>query len=264
MNVIEIQDLTLATKTGAARIHDRLGGDLSSVQEMRANNRNFHGGGFQVRVVYAPLQSAQIPLEGSTLYALTNPEPTFYDGEKESRNDVAFRSLGINWRPVLRGKLVERWVEGDLKSRAGYASKRVHSDGTIVFDWFIRYLPEGLNSVAIYFEWYQGFLAEICHNLDAVRASNPGLSPGILGVAIRSELHSGNLPYLLLGSPMFEEQHAFPALERVHELPYFTVHEKEDLNAFFMQAQEDLLAIAGTSRIVASLGSRTTDSGTQY
>ncbi|HVJ56221.1 MAG TPA: ATP-binding protein, partial [Terrimicrobiaceae bacterium] len=142
MNITEVQDLTLSTRTASARIEDKLHRELAGVRSITANNRVFHGGGFQFRVVYAPLQSAQIPLEGTTLHALTNPEPTFYEGGKEVRNDVAFRSLGINWRPVLRGKLVERLVEGDQDSRAGYAAKRVHSDGTVVFDWFVRYLPQ--------------------------------------------------------------------------------------------------------------------------
>jgi hypothetical protein len=253
MNIIEVHDLTLNTRTASARIEDKLRSDLVSVRANQANNRVFHGAGFQIRVVYAPLQPAQIPLDGSILHALTNPEPTFYDGPQKVRNDVAFRSLEINWRPVLRGKLVERWIEGDAKSRAGYAAKRIHSDGTVVFDWFVRYLPEGANTACLRFDWYQGFIAEICHNLDALRAGNPSLNPGILGLAIRSELHAGNLPLLLSGSGMFQEDYAFPALERMHELPYFTVSEKEDLNAFFMQAQEDLLAIAGTSRAPASL-----------
>jgi hypothetical protein len=254
MNIIEIQDLTLATKTSAARIQDRLRGELFSVSKMRANNRMFHGGGFQVRVVYAPLQQTQIPLEGSTLHALSSSEPTFYNGREKCRNDVAFRGLAVNWRPVLRGKLLEHWVESDSPNRAGYASKRIHLDGTIVFDWFIRYLPKGnLNSVALHFEWYQGLLAEICHNLDAVRASNPSLNPGILGLVIRSELHGGNLPFLIRGGSMFQEEYALPALERLHELPYFSIHEKEDLGAFFIQAQEDLLAIAGTTGEIASL-----------
>ena len=114
-----------------------------------------------------------------------------------------------------------------------------------------------VNSVALRFEWYQGFLAEICHNLDAVRAINPSLTPGILGLAIRSERHSGNLPYLIWGASMFQEEYAFPELDRLHELPYFSIHENEDLNAFFTQAQEDLLAIAGTTREIASLRSPT-------
>lgn len=253
MTVTEIQDLSLNARMASDRVEEKLRRELTAVRKSNANNRMFHGGGFQFRVVYVPLQPTQIPLEGSTLHALTNVEPTFFNGEEAARNDVAFRDLGRNWRPVLRGKLVERFIEGATDSRAGYASKRIHSDGTIIFDWFVRYLPEGLNSVALHFEWYQGFLAEICHSLIALRASNPSLNPGVIGVAIRTELHTGNLPHLLMGSSMFQEQYAFPALERVHELPYFVIHENEHLSAFFTQAQEDLLALAGTSGEFASL-----------
>lgn len=254
MNITEIQDLTLSVRTASDRINEKLQRELSTIRKSNANNRMFHGGGFQFRVVYTPLQSTQISLEGSTLAALTNVRPTFYSGQEATGNDVAFRSLGSNWRPVLRGKLIERLVEGAIDRPAGYASKRIHSDGTVVFDWFVRYVPEGLNSVALHFEWYQGFLAEICHSLTTLRAINPGLNPGVLGLTIRTELHTGNLPHLLVGSSsMFQEQYPFPALERVHDLPYFAIHENEHLGAFFAQAQEDLLAIAGTSGDLVSL-----------
>ncbi|WP_338501560.1 ATP-binding protein [Sphingomonas kaistensis] len=254
MSIAEVHDLTLSVRTAAERIDDKLKSELSSVREFRANNRIFQGGGFQFRVVYVPLQPTQISLEGKTLAALTNAQPVFYRNGTETRNDVAFRRLGSNWRPVLRGKLLEDWIEGATDQRAGYASKRVHTDGTVVFDWFVRYIPEGdLNSVALHIEWYQGFLAEICRNLLKLRSSQPNLNPGIVGVAMRNEPHSGNLPHLLVGSSMFQEQYALPRLERVHQLPNFMIVEDEQVLSFFTQAQEDLFAIAGTTGEIASL-----------
>ena len=254
MDISEVHELTLRTVAEASRTRDRLSEHLESVQRAIANNRHLTGPGFQARVVYAPLQPLQVSLEDQTLGAVRVAANAFFHQGRETSNDVAFRTLGANWRPVLRGKLIERWVAGGETERAGYASKRIQTDGTIIFDWFSRYIPEGLNAPGVHFEWFQGFLAEISHGLRNFEKVAQIDTNAVIGLIMRTEPLHGNLPHLLIGSGIFEsEKHPFPAVERVHKLPLFHVREQGDYNGFFQQAQKDLLHICGIDSDVATL-----------
>jgi hypothetical protein len=112
MEITEVHALTLRTVGEAKRIRARLSEDLESVHRAIANNRHLTGPGFQARVVYSPLQTMQVCLDDQTLRAVRVAANTFCVQARETSNDVAFRNLGSNWRPVLRGKLV-----GDMQLR---------------------------------------------------------------------------------------------------------------------------------------------------
>lgn len=254
MGITEVHDLTLRTVGDAKRIRTRLSKDLESVNRAIANNHHLKGPGFQARLVYTPLQQMQVSLDDQTLGAVRVAANTFYDQGSEISNDVAFRNLGANWRPVLRGKLVERWMAGGETENASYASKRVQSDGTIIFDWFSRYFPEGLNAPGVHFEWFQGFLSEFTHGLLNFEKAAQIDANAVIGFAMRTEPLLGNSLHLLTGRSSFSsQQHPFPTLEQIYELPLFHVREQEDYEDFFQQTQKDLLHICGIDFDVATL-----------
>jgi len=254
MEINEVQDLTLRTVDQSRRIRERLNEHLACLHQATANNRQLTGPGFQARVVYAPLQPIQINLDDQILRSIRTATHTYYYESNQESNDIAFRNLGANWRPILRGKLVERWVAGGEKERAGYASKRIQSDGTVIFDWFIRYIPDDLNAPAVHFEWFQGFLSEISNGLRNFEQSAQIGTNAVIGLAMRTEPLHGNLPHLLTGrSACGSEGHPFPTLDRAYELPIFHIRSPEDYNEFFQQSQKDILHICGADLDVATL-----------
>lgn len=255
MDINEIHDLTLRTAGQGELIQKRVHEELGDVEKSIANNRNLSGPGFRIRLVYAPLSQAQLRLTDEILVEFRERNNSFYYGDKKTSNDVAFRNLSDNWLPVLRGKMIELWVPGGEHERAGYASKRIQSDGTIVYDWFTRYYPEKLNAPAVYFEWYQGFLAEICRELRMVEKTAQLGTNALIGLAMRAEPLHGNIPCLITGRGPFENFHPFPALERIHNLPIFRMGDKKDYSLLFNQAQKDLLNLCGLDHDVASLDS---------
>jgi len=254
MEISEIQDLTLRTVAQAQRVKDHLEKHLGTIHQAIANNRHLSGPGFQARVVYAPLQPMQVNLDDRMLRAVRAAANSFNYGNSSESNDVAFRNLDSNWRPILRGKLIERWVAGGETERAGYASKRIEIDGTIIFDWFIRYIPDELNAPAVHFEWFQGFLSEVSNGLLNFEEVAQIDTNAVIGLAMRSEPLHGNIPHLLTGRGVFgHDRHPFPAVDRIYELPVFHMRTRQDYDAFFWQSQKDLLHLCAIDLDVATL-----------
>jgi hypothetical protein len=236
MPMDEIQDLTINRTRLRLEQSEYLDGQFADFRSGKSEHRHLGDEVVHVRTVMVPLLEQAFTIDDRLLGALGNRNPTFYDGNgKPIQNDVAFRGLYSQWRPVLRGRKQESFDQhGEVDFL--YARKVVKENGVCIFDFAADSHWESDNA-SVHAEWLIGYFAQIVDNLRSLFKLLPAALPCTLRVGIRSR-GSIDLGY---GNGMWAAKRPLP--EDIFLLPDFTIQSEADLNAFFEQAQIDLFSL---------------------
>jgi hypothetical protein len=235
----EIQDLTLNRAMLRQERRDLIDRQFQDFRDGRAGHHDLPTPIVHCRIVVHPLLDQQIEVDKvSPQLAQTGSE--YYDTTgKAHSNDVAFRGVNGQWRPILRGKKQEEFYQAQDGDRTNVklASRCVKESCLVEFDFAISYSENG--QPAFHYDWLIGFFSDCCMGLEAAADRHRQLFPASMHVAINV---SGGLK-MIIGRGVWESSKDFP--DQLTELPEFAVSSVDDLNHVFMQLQTDLGSMVG-------------------
>jgi hypothetical protein len=240
MGMDEIQDLTINRTRLRLEQMEFLNQQFSDFVEGKSEHRDLGPELVHLRTVAIPLLEQSFTIDDTLLGALGNRNPPFYSSSgKAVSNDVAFRGLYSQWRPILRGRKQESFDQhgGDFL----YARKVVKESGVCIFDFAADSHWES-EKASVHSEWIVGYFAQIIENLRALAKTHPGAFPCTVRVGIRC---AGAVD-LAYGNGMWASKKPLP--EQMTFLPDFTIRSEDDLNDFFQQTQIDLFSLVNVSQ----------------
>ena len=244
MPMDEIHDLTvrrLDLRRERSEILDQQMAELSSetVGRKQLSPHRFHA-----RLAYLPYSAQEIFIDDDVKSALRGGDPFLQFGEKSQKYDVAFRYLGHDWKPILRGMRIENLTEtAGTTQDFSYCAKSVRSDGLLTSDFACRAtLGDGGQAAAgFHFAWVAGFLANSLNSFANVLKLNPGAQGGILrlGLGCAGSISMG------YGEGMWNNKVSFPVGKIL--IPDYEVFDTVSLQNAFALFQADVASIAGLS-----------------
>ena len=244
MPMDEIHDLTvrrLDLRLERSEILDQQMVELNS-ETVGRNQLSLHR--FHIRMAYLPYSSQEIFIDDVVKSALRGGDPLLQLGEKSEKNDVAFRKLGYDWKPILRGMRIENltesaWAENDFT----YCAKSVRSDGLLTSDFACRTTLSdgGQSATGFHVAWVAGFLANSLNSFANVLKMNPGAQGGILRLGL-SCAGSISMGYC---AGMWASKVPFP-IGRIL-IPDHEVFDAVSLKSAFALFQSDVASVAGLS-----------------
>jgi hypothetical protein len=236
MPMDEIQDLTMNRTRLRLEQSEYLDAQFADFLSGKSEHRDLGNEVVHVRTVLVPLLEQAFTIDDALLGAFGSRNPVFYDRNgKPIQNDVAFRGLYSQWRPVLRGRKQESFDNhGDVDFL--YARKVIKQSGVCIFDFAANSHWQSENA-SVHAEWLVGYFAQMVDNLRSLFKLRPTALPCTLRIGIRSK---GAID-LAYGSEMWATKRPLP--EDTFLLPDFTVRSEADLNALFEQVQIDLFSI---------------------
>jgi hypothetical protein len=192
-----------------------------------------------LRAVYLPYAEREFPITPAMLSAALADDPVIVLGESATQNDVAFRGVYGNWKPVLRGRRSSDYSEHS--GIVSYAAKEIYQSGMFVTDFASNDILKISNHayVGVHLLWIIGYFANTLKSLEQILTLHPEVADGILRVG----LYAGAGTVLVTGSQMWEKSSQF--LEGFTALPDFELTRGSELNAIFEQLQVDLCSLAG-------------------
>lgn len=239
MAMDEIQDLTINRSRLRLEQLEFLDRQFADFLAGRSEHRDLGEQLVHVRTVVIPLLEQSFTIDDPLLAALGNRDPIFYSSRgEESRNDVAFRGLRSQWRPVLRGRKQEDYDEGngDVADDFQYARKVVKESGVCVFDYAASSNWDS-KGASVHADWILGYFAHVAENLRALFQLRPAALPCTVRVGVRSR---GSID-LAIGEGMWGARKPMP--QDVFFFPDFIIRSSSDLDGFFQQAQIDLFSL---------------------
>ena len=242
MPMDEIQDLTLSREVRRSGRFDLLSKQFEGIAEGQLPLRKLPSPRFHARLVFVPFTDGQINLTTEILTAVSGDDPTLVNGPHTLRNDVAFRGLPDQWRPILRGRQKEMFAEAspDGESAFYFCRKSILANCLIAID-FSRYgnVIHGASQAGnIHVEWVIGYFANALFSLMRFFQIVPGFASGIVRVALVAD---GDLN-LLVGKATPD---IYPLPPYYSEIPDFELSENVTCNDIFEQLQKDIYSLAG-------------------
>ena len=244
MAMDEIQDLTINRTRLRLEQTEFLDRQFVDFLAGKSEHRDLGNEVLQIRTVVIPLLEQSFTIDDALLRALGNRNPVFYNLRgKATQNDVAFRGLYSQWRPVLRGRKQESFDENDGERFKDfqYARKVVKESGVCIFDYAVNSHWES-EKASVHAEGLVGYFAQIIENLLALFELRPAAFPCTVRIGIRSK---GSID-LAYGDGMWAAKKPFP--EDAFFLPDFMIRSTADLDAFFQQAQIDLFSLVNVAQ----------------
>lgn len=236
MAMDEIQDLTNNRTRLRLEQSEYLDGQFADFLSGKSEHRDLGDEVLHIRTVVVPVLEQSLIIDDGLLGALGNRNPVFYNRNgKAIQNDLAFRGLYTQWRPVLRGRKQESYDHHGEKDFL-YARKVVKESGVCIFD-FAADSHWDSERASVHADWLVGYFAQVIENLRALFVACPAVFPCIVRVGIRSK---GSID-LAYGDGMWASKKPFP--ETAIFLPDFVISSALDLNTFFEQAQIDLFSL---------------------
>lgn len=243
MPMDEVQDLTL---NRTMRRSERLALIDEQFDKMASGlvaRRQLSSPRFHIRTVYVPFASGEVPLDDDTLSALQGSDPVVYNSQKESRNDVVFRSIGYEWNRKLRGRVKESFhseppQNGIVQFR--FAEKSIQSNLIMKtqFSHCRNSDDQGSIRLATRAAWLVGYFANTIISFQNVLKLHPDFFPGVIRVVVFQE-----------GGVALRLESDWLALSELPEglscIPDFELSGVDDFDAVFKQLQVDLYSLAG-------------------
>jgi hypothetical protein len=245
MPMDEVQDVTLnraLARSDRIALMDSLFADMV---DGIIGYRRLPAQRFGIRMAFVPYNSGEVLLSEECLIAMTgNDSPVYLEGQPTT-NTVAFRQLPEQWRPILRGRQKENFVQyaPDNLMDFEFARKMIRSDGVMISDFSCNGIfPSQSSSIErIHFEWIVGFFSNQLRSIRSVLNTSPNINFG----AIRTCLYVSGDFHLTLGNH-FAQNFRLPG--GLTTIPDFEYSSDQRLDVIFEQLQKDVLAIAGQDR----------------
>jgi hypothetical protein len=240
MAMDEVQDVTINRNRLRLEQLEFIGHQFTDFLGGKAENRDLGLEVFHIRTVLAPLVEQNVSVGPETTGSMGNKNPVYYDENGKGRqNDVAFRNLYSQWKPILRGKKQEAYDEYTNTEGIDflYARKVVKESGVCIFDYAARSHYDRKDTATVHSEWIIGYFAEVAEIIRAVAAIRPNLLPAVIRVGLRS-IGSVHFEY---GTDMWPSRSVIP--NDVFFFPDFPIASIEELDSFFEQSQVDLFSL---------------------
>jgi hypothetical protein len=193
-------------------------------------------------MAYVPYALDEIALTEDRLAAMSSEDPMAYDGGDTFHNEVAFRSIDHQWRPILRGRQKEHYDYNGDASPAEFRLNRkvIRSDGALVTDFAIctTWGREENALPFVYSDWVIGFFANSLISIANTLNLSPASGNGLIRVAfdIGGEIE-------LLVEERFARSYPFPV--GYLNVPDFELLAPNGVDQIFQQLQIDLFSIVG-------------------
>lgn len=240
MPMDEIQDVTLNRASRRTERLSLLNEQFEPFRTGKIGRVSLPPDRMHVRCAYVPLADAQFGLSDAVRTAFIAEDPVLYMGERQFRNDVAFRSVFGNWRPTLRGKRAVDYTQHS-EVEWGYSGKEIYESGIMITDFADNFSDVVRNNEVqgMYFGWLIGFFANTLVSIRNVIDLVPEWGGGILRVAILI----GDNRNLITGERHWVTAHPLPPGEVV--LPDFELTHPQAFDDALRQLQIDTCALAG-------------------
>jgi hypothetical protein len=241
MAMDEIQDLTINRTRLRLEQMEFIDQQFHDFVVGKSEHRDLGDELVHVRTAVIPLLDQAFTINDALLGALGNRNPAFYSHNGRAiQNDVAFRGLYSQWRPVLRGRKQESFDQHGGTDFL-YARKVVKESGVCIFDFAADSHWES-ETASVHIEWLIGYFAQIVENMRALFKTHPAAVPCTARVGIRAR---GSID-LAYGDGMWASKKPIP--EDVFFLPDFIIGSPADLETFFQQTQIDLYSLINVSQ----------------
>lgn len=239
MSMDEIQDLTIRRASNRASKETELLQRLREIERDRLFREELPTSRIHFRLSFMPFNDLALNLDNDLLTKILGRVPRLDNGTTQIQNDVFFRELYGQWRPILRGRRVFQNITNN--ENAEYVSKEIYENGAMVSDYAMRTDIRRAEDFALsaHYEWLLGYLA---NSIDAMKRLIVAAAPesyGLLGFSCRFDGES----YLVLGRGFFSDSLSF--LPGVHSVPPFEILQPSDFDTAFKQLQVDICAVAG-------------------
>lgn len=239
MPMDEIQDLTIYRSMARAERNELLDRQFFDLGGTRFWNTSLDQIRSHFRLSFVPDQVGEVELQSEDYSAFFGGDPRLRLGEKESRNEVAFRNLSPNWRPQLRGKVASGHYASD--NDFTFCSKSIKQAMVLSCDFALshEYENRGSNKLIVDQAWIAGFCANALKSIKNVLARHSQFASGTIRIAT---YFAGNQK-LITGEAHWEKMHDLPSGTIM--LPDFRVDGNSSFGLIFEQFQVDICAIAG-------------------
>jgi len=244
MAMDEIQDLTMYRSRIRQERQELLDRQFVDFCGDRCPPYTFHSGFVHIRSVYFPATEQELGIDQDVLTDLSTKSPRYFDGAGVPfSNNVAFGDLTVgSWRPILRGRKAQHYeshADPPTGKRVHCSAITVKESGIVALDFAISHRKGQSGEFGLHNSWAVGYLAKVSDCIVRLTNVHPLLLPGTLRMGINvSREHQ-----LIMGQSHFLE--SYKLAEQREFLPDFEITSAADTNAFFQQAQIDLLALAG-------------------
>ena len=239
MPMDEIQDLTLTRSSRRAERLSLLDSHFDAMKNGHIGRMRLVSDRMHFRIVYVPISVNQILIDQQTLSAMMGRDPILYPRDGSSPNDVAFRNVWADWKPILRGK--RSCFLNDHQGNQIYSGKEIYESGVMITDYSDNRLDSHHNRdiIGMHFDCILGYLANSLVSFNSVFELYPEMSDG----ALRVGFYFPNDAQLVTDRANFGGSSAL--LEGLGTVPDFEVTRGENLNEIFKQLQIDVRALAG-------------------
>lgn len=240
MPMDEVQDVTLNRASLRSERNSTLDGQFEDISGTQFGLQTLSRDRSHFRICYISDTTTQVDLDRDTLAEFRGSDLTVSNGKRSMRNDVAFEGLSYNWKPDLRGRVIEHFGQyGDDEFH--YVRKSIKNSILMKCDFALnhRYTENGMNRKVVNLQWLIGFFANGLHSMRSVLSRNVRLSNGVVRVAA----YFSDGQHLAFGERMWGTPHVFPV--GLTQIPDFTVSGPESFNEIFQQVQKDICEIVG-------------------
>lgn len=242
MPMDEVQDLSVRRADLRKERRTKLDGLLNDVSSDRVGRVTLPEKRFRVRAIYMPLVEKQISIDDDLCRKLLGYDPVLRIGGQKNAIGMPFRNLGINFRPILRGRRIENFLD---RSGDGveflFCYKDIHESGVVTADFscHCQLSNNEFSKYGLFQDWIAGYAANALVSIKSVIENRPELSDGYLGVAFYASKDISSSA----GNGVWSSDHLWP--EGVIILPIFEIGTNFDLVSVFAQIQVDANAILG-------------------
>ena len=243
MPMDEVQDLSVRRFDLRSERLDALTKQFSDLDGDRIGRSYLDRHRFHLRTVLLPLAAQQIEIGDNTLGALNERDPLISNGAKGERIDVPFRHLNGPWKPVLRGKRIEKLQVGNFNENDfSYASKQITENGNIVQEFACRVTIGNEDDArsGFFFDWIAGFGANALKSCFNVAKRHASLSDGV----IRTGIFCDGPIVATFGRASWDREY-FEWPRGITFLPDALLPEAADCDDWLTQFQIDAAAICG-------------------
>lgn len=236
----EIQDLTINRRLSRNEKEKNLRHVLRETTGRRFGIHLLSAERIHLRICALPLTNLVMELDQEVLDHFKTQDPKLHRDGKSSANTVAFRSLGANWQPVLRGEKLESYCSCE-SGKLSYVAKQIHLNGMMIAD---NSNNMGMSNIdpprtGYYSAWIAGFFANFLTSLAAIAERHPSVLPALVGHQLTNTADS----VLVTDDQCGSEQYEFP--KAACPIPAMELTEIDQIEKVFEQLQRDIASIAG-------------------
>lgn len=187
MPMDEVQDLSVRRFDLRSERLDALERQFSDLDSDRIGRSYLNRHRIHFRTVLLPFSVQQIEIDDQILGALNGHDPLISNGTKGERIDVPFRHLSGPWKPVLRGRRLEKLQIGNLNENDFfYSAKQIGENGNFVQEFACR-VSIGSNEDSrsgFFFDWIAGYGANVLNSCFNLAKQHSSLIDGVMRTAI--------------------------------------------------------------------------------